>query len=128
MDIKMFIDQCDGMGLAGAADCIESMAAEVDRLRRQIATYQRVAQENGGSAVDAMVAQDQIAEMRVEIERLKREAAAIQAREVQLRDSIIRFRNEKALKRAGSVRATEGYEECSEAIRALPGVKLEDLK
>lgn len=40
MDIKMFIDQCDGFGLSGAADCIEGLAAEVDRLQAELAASQ----------------------------------------------------------------------------------------
>lgn len=132
--VKTYIDQCNALDLSGAADCIEGLAADVDRLRRQIAIYQRTAKENGGAAVDAMVAQDQIAELRVEIERIqfklqraemesvcaKREAAASQARELQLRDSIIRFRNEKALERASSIRATEGYAAMEHAALNAP--------
>lgn len=34
--IKMFIDQCNALDIPGAADCIENLAAEVERLRRQI--------------------------------------------------------------------------------------------
>lgn len=86
--IKMFIDQCNALDLHGAADCIENLAAEVDRLRRQIAIYQRVAQENSGFAVDAMVTQDQIADLCIEIEHLKREVAASQDREQKLREAL----------------------------------------
>ena len=31
--VKTYIDQCNALDLSGAADCIESLAAEIERLR-----------------------------------------------------------------------------------------------
>lgn len=144
--IKMFIDQCDGMGLAGAADCVESVAAEVERLQAEL----------------------QRAEM--ECACVKREVAASQARELQLRDELFavlmqdmsgdkarlkveEFKSDTSALEALIARAGEVMRErCAVAykqetatwkawpqagaaerkgmgvIRALPDVKLEDLK
>ena len=119
--VKTYIDQCNALDLSGAADCIESLAAEIERLRPladEVQAARHVMREHN---------------------RLLVELSASQYRERQLRSVLQRIAEplEAIVDRAGEVmrerclfEADIAYHSrhCCNEIRALPGVTLDDIK
>lgn len=134
--IKMFIDQCDGVGLAGAADCIESMAAEIERLERLADAIDKRAGERIAASqarelqlrdeLFAVLVQDMSGDKaRLKVEEFKSDTSALEALIAKagdvMRERCAHEADPFELKNALATDIAKG-------IRALPGVKLEDLK
>lgn len=148
MDIKMFIDQCDGMGLAGAADCIESLAAEIERLRPladEVHAARHVMREHNRLLVELAASQFREQQMREALQV----AAEVHALAYRVRNTAINAlalpqdtsAMEALIAKAGEVMRERCAHEAdpfelknalatdiAKGIRALPGLKLEDLK
>lgn len=143
--IKMFIDQCNALDLHGAADCIENLAAEVDRLRPladEVQAARRVMREHNRMLVElaasqargeqlrdelfAVLVQDMSGDKaRLKVEEFKSDTSALEAliaraSEV-MRERCAHEADPFELKNALATDIAKG-------ILALPGLTLEDLQ
>lgn len=124
--IKMFIDQCNAHGFSGAADCIEDLAADVDRLQAELSASQ-AREEQLRDELFAVLVQDMSGDKaRLKVEEFKSDTSALEA-------LIARASEVMREKIAASVEMQRNDipatgREFATAIRSTPGLKLEDLK